>query len=334
MAFVPVLEAGAEMAAEMGGAEMAGETGLTSLLAGVGVLYTVIGFGAYYGYKKYGRSDLILRGEAAIKSVKTKLPALWGRKLRLTALGEADEEEAVEVMMRAFLSASTDKSQGMTRTRWVLGDLQDVTYEERKAFFKYWQTFYFRLAYANGYAFGVRKQTMVTTGELLAVTIVCPPDSEFDKKITEETLSSMKLDVPVKPDGVLDRIQKAAKVLRMAMNSHGKMRKYFLNEIAVAPEHQGKGIGRLLVDLVSTLADHDGVQCYLDCTGAKTIKQFRHLGYETREIYNLQDEGAGSSSGHSSITDVGDNQENIKRVDVHAMVRPLGGINKPPTSDV
>ncbi len=49
--------------------------------------------------------------------------------------------------------------------------------------------------------------------------------------------------------------------------------------LAVAPEHQGKGLAGALVDHTFAAADRDGVPCYLESTNPRSVAVHRHHGW-------------------------------------------------------
>ncbi|KAJ5771216.1 Acyl-CoA N-acyltransferase [Penicillium nucicola] len=56
---------------------------------------------------------------------------------------------------------------------------------------------------------------------------------------------------------------------------------YFCNIVAVAPEAQGKGVGRLLFEAVTKRADEEGRRCYLESSkDVPNVAIYRKLGFE------------------------------------------------------
>ena len=61
---------------------------------------------------------------------------------------------------------------------------------------------------------------------------------------------------------------------------------YFCNIVAVSPAAQGKGVGRLLFEAVTKIADSEGVKCYLESSkGVPNVQIYERMGFEmSREM--------------------------------------------------
>ncbi|KAJ5391623.1 N-acetyltransferase [Penicillium cosmopolitanum] len=61
---------------------------------------------------------------------------------------------------------------------------------------------------------------------------------------------------------------------------------YFCNIVAVSPEAQGKGIGKLLFETVIKRADQEGIKCYLESSkNVPNVQIYEGMGFEmSREM--------------------------------------------------
>lgn len=58
---------------------------------------------------------------------------------------------------------------------------------------------------------------------------------------------------------------------------------YFCNIVAVSPEAQGRGVGRLLFEAVTKRADQEGVKCYLESSkSVPNVQIYERMGFEMR----------------------------------------------------
>lgn len=67
---------------------------------------------------------------------------------------------------------------------------------------------------------------------------------------------------------------------------------YFCNMVAVAPEAQGRGVGRSLMDEVLRRADAEGARCYLESSRDRPNTDiYARMGFEVREVMVCDDGG-------------------------------------------
>lgn len=65
---------------------------------------------------------------------------------------------------------------------------------------------------------------------------------------------------------------------------------YFCNIVAVAPEAQGKGIGRLLFETVTKHADREGIKCYLESSkNVPNVQMYERIGFEMSKEMECRD---------------------------------------------
>ncbi|KAL3444491.1 acyl-CoA N-acyltransferase [Aspergillus insuetus] len=68
---------------------------------------------------------------------------------------------------------------------------------------------------------------------------------------------------------------------------------YFCNIVAVRPEAQGKGVGRLLFEEVTRKADEEGVKCYLESSrNQPNVGIYEKLGFDMRKVMECRDESS------------------------------------------
>lgn len=65
---------------------------------------------------------------------------------------------------------------------------------------------------------------------------------------------------------------------------------YFCNIVAVSPEAQGQGIGRMLFEAVTRRADREGVKCYLESSKkVPNVGIYERMGFEMRREMECRD---------------------------------------------
>lgn len=65
---------------------------------------------------------------------------------------------------------------------------------------------------------------------------------------------------------------------------------YFCNIVAVSPGVQGRGVGRMLFEEVTSRADREGRKCYLESSREKpNVAIYERLGFEMRRVMECKD---------------------------------------------
>ncbi|PLN84318.1 acyl-CoA N-acyltransferase [Aspergillus taichungensis] len=65
---------------------------------------------------------------------------------------------------------------------------------------------------------------------------------------------------------------------------------YFCNIVAISPDQQGKGIGRLLFKAVTDIADQEGAKCYLESSrNEPNVQIYEKMGFELRREMECRD---------------------------------------------
>ncbi|CAI7647659.1 unnamed protein product [Penicillium pancosmium] len=65
---------------------------------------------------------------------------------------------------------------------------------------------------------------------------------------------------------------------------------YFCNIVAVSPEAQGKGIGKLLFETVTIWADQEGIKCYLESSkNVPNVQIYEGMGFEMSRKMECRD---------------------------------------------
>lgn len=65
---------------------------------------------------------------------------------------------------------------------------------------------------------------------------------------------------------------------------------YFCNIVAVSPEAQGRGVGRLLFEAVTKKADREGVKCYLESSkSVPNVAIYERMGFSMRKEMECRD---------------------------------------------
>lgn len=70
---------------------------------------------------------------------------------------------------------------------------------------------------------------------------------------------------------------------------------YFVNIVVVSPEVQGKGVGRMLFEVVTTKADEEGRRCYLESSRMEpNVRIYEKMGFElVRKMECVSEDGRG-----------------------------------------
>ena len=67
---------------------------------------------------------------------------------------------------------------------------------------------------------------------------------------------------------------------------------YFCNAISILPGHQGKGIGRKLMEVVIDKADREGMPCYLESSkDVPNVRIYQRLGFKLMRDMECDDDG-------------------------------------------
>ncbi|KAJ5082563.1 hypothetical protein N7532_011606 [Penicillium argentinense] len=65
---------------------------------------------------------------------------------------------------------------------------------------------------------------------------------------------------------------------------------YFCNIVAVSPEAQGRGIGKLLFETITKRADEEGVKCYLESSkNVPNVQIYERIGFEMKSEMECRD---------------------------------------------
>jgi ribosomal protein S18 acetylase RimI-like enzyme len=62
---------------------------------------------------------------------------------------------------------------------------------------------------------------------------------------------------------------------------------YYVQMIGVHPAHQGTGLGRVLLEPVTRIADSKGVSVYLETTKESNLRLYQHFGFEVLKEVSL-----------------------------------------------
>ncbi|KAL2828437.1 acetyltransferase, GNAT family [Aspergillus cavernicola] len=77
---------------------------------------------------------------------------------------------------------------------------------------------------------------------------------------------------------------------------------YFCNIVAVQPEAQGKGVGRMLFEEVMRVADEEGRKCYLESSrNEPNVGIYEKLGFEMKRVMECRDTSSGGGEGDVSL---------------------------------
>ena len=57
---------------------------------------------------------------------------------------------------------------------------------------------------------------------------------------------------------------------------------FIIEQLATHPDHNGKGVGTLLLKAVTDIADKQNKVCYLECSGQKNLGFYSRRGFEKK----------------------------------------------------
>jgi ribosomal protein S18 acetylase RimI-like enzyme len=77
----------------------------------------------------------------------------------------------------------------------------------------------------------------------------------------------------------LGRLLRGARVMTRLDHAHPDAPHWYVAIAGVAPDAQGRGHGRALLDHALALAAADGVPCHLETTNLANVPFYRHLGF-------------------------------------------------------
>jgi len=99
-------------------------------------------------------------------------------------------------------------------------------------------------------------------------------------------------------------LRKASALSDMKQGYHDTHRpKYWSIEmVAIDPEQQGRGLGKVLLQRFCVLADDAGMACYLEAAGPKNANFYRSCGFYTVQSLSVADPT--DSNGHSLRVDI------------------------------
>ena len=80
-------------------------------------------------------------------------------------------------------------------------------------------------------------------------------------------------------------VTKTLRLLALIDRLHMKEPHYYVECLGVDPDHQGKGLGRSLLEPVLAMADRDGVPTYLETSKPSNLSFYRAFGFDvTNEV--------------------------------------------------
>ena len=95
--------------------------------------------------------------------------------------------------------------------------------------------------------------------------------------------------------------------MKQMHKTHAPGPHWYVHLVAVEPKYVGMKHCSLMIRAVSSIADQEGLPCYLECAGQRSKKIFEHFGYKEMECYSVS---LDRDEGHPPLKDF------------YAMVRP------------
>ena len=78
------------------------------------------------------------------------------------------------------------------------------------------------------------------------------------------------------------RLYKLVAIMKKMQGLHAPGPHYYVSMVGIEPALQGQKLGSKLIRALSTMADSEGLPCYLECSGKKMRDMYVHLGYEEK----------------------------------------------------
>lgn len=228
---------------------------------------------------------------ACEKSGKQLLSLLPGNVTEgVFVLGADDMDEAVEVMAASFAgTARTDPELGFD---WCLGpqlrnEWDGPGFLKRLDLLRWYMKWSYLSCARSGVIFGMRNPQ---TTDLMAVICAVPPGQAEAVKLKWScnclcTMLKMKSPPPTEKKehpygpGVPARLAAQHHLMEQMQNIVAPMPHWYVWIMAVSPTAQGKGCCRKLMNLISSLADQEGVPCFLQTGGSRNVMVYSKLGY-------------------------------------------------------
>jgi len=88
------------------------------------------------------------------------------------------------------------------------------------------------------------------------------------------------------------RLPAAVRLLTEIDRHHVKVEHWYLALLAVDPEFQGRGLGRLLTEAVLARADAEGLPAYLETQKESNVAWYAKAGFEVHDTIHLRDPGS------------------------------------------
>jgi GNAT superfamily N-acetyltransferase len=216
--------------------------------------------------------------------IKTKMP------IEITPITESDIPGAVTCIQRAFAEDPY--------ALWVF-DQKNFSQERNSV------SLTIRCRWGMKHAlFNVAKDTEDPTGKVLGVACWLPPRNVKEPETWSSWfgawwlwMSQVRMNLFYGRGGLNVKrywIWKAAQADAQKEIWKDPNGYYFCNIVTVLPEAQGKGIGRLLFQDVTAVADEEGRKCYLESSRAEpNMAIYQNLGFELKKEMVCDDDGEG-----------------------------------------
>jgi hypothetical protein len=216
---------------------------------------------------------------------------------------EKTKEEFLDLLARSFAGTTTAApepilSWGFTEEsspeQDALNDKQHTSplsaeaSKERLTFFKFTAEFCFTTAARHGGCYALKNEQ----GKLVAATVTFPPNDKnlHDAGACEMMFVLGKLNMPSQysSGNTAVKCDRIVSVFKEAHKEHASIPHIYVYMFACDPEHQRKGYGRRLAEIMNSAGDSLQVPMYLETAGTANEKFYGLNGYELKKRHKLE----------------------------------------------